>query len=50
LHIKPGKITMVIDKPIDVSGYSLENRQELIDKVQDIIARNYESRSIAQAA
>lgn len=50
LHIKPGKITMVIDKPIDVTEYSLENRQELIDRVQNIIARNYEARSVAQAA
>jgi hypothetical protein len=41
---------MVIDKPIDVSGYSIENRQELIDKVQNIITRNYEARSVAKAA
>jgi 1-acyl-sn-glycerol-3-phosphate acyltransferase len=49
LHIRPGRITMVIDKPIDVTGYSIENRQELIDKVQNIISRNYETRSIAKA-
>jgi hypothetical protein len=41
---------MVIDKPVDVTEYSLENRQELIDRVQNIIARNYEARSVAQAA
>jgi 1-acyl-sn-glycerol-3-phosphate acyltransferase len=49
LHIKPGRITLVIDKPIDVSGYSIENRQELIDKVQNVIAGNYEARSVAKA-
>ncbi len=49
LHIRPGRITMVIDKPIDVTGYSIDNRQELIDKVQNIISRNYETRSIAKA-
>ena len=42
LLIKPGKITMVIDRPIDVSGYTIENRQNLIDRVQNIITRNYE--------
>jgi len=50
LRIKPGKITMVIDKPIDISGYSIENRQELIDRVQNIIAKNYDARSVTQAA
>jgi len=50
LHIRPGRITMVIDKPIDVSGYSVENRQDLIDKVQNIITMNYEARSVAKAA
>ena len=49
LHIRPGKITMVIDRPIDVTGYSIENRQELIDRVQNIITRNYEARLIAKA-
>ena len=48
LHVKPGKITMVIDKPVDVTGYSLENRQELINKVQDVIVRNYEVWSAAR--
>ena len=49
LRIRPGKITMVIDRPIDVTGYSIENRQELIDRVQNIITRNYEARLIAKA-
>lgn len=50
LRIKPGKVTMVIDKPIDVRGYSIENRQDLIDRVQNIITRNYEERQAAQSA
>jgi 1-acyl-sn-glycerol-3-phosphate acyltransferase len=40
LQIKPGKIVMVIDKPIDVNEYSLENRQELIDRVRHVIIEN----------
>lgn len=42
LLIKPGKIIMVIDRPIDVRGYTIENRQDLIDRVQNIITKNYE--------
>jgi 1-acyl-sn-glycerol-3-phosphate acyltransferase len=41
LHIKPGNVTLVIGKPIDVSGYSAESRGELIDRVQKVIAGNY---------
>jgi 1-acyl-sn-glycerol-3-phosphate acyltransferase len=49
LRIRPGRITMVIDEPIDVTGYSIDNRQELMDKVHNIISRNYEARSFAKA-
>lgn len=42
LLIKPGKIVMVIDKPIEVNGYSPENRQELIDRVRHVIIENCE--------
>jgi len=48
LQIKPGKIVMVIDRPIDVNDYSPENRQELIDRVRHVIIENcekYEHRS-----
>ncbi|HYA13883.1 MAG TPA: lysophospholipid acyltransferase family protein [Syntrophales bacterium] len=48
LLIKPGKIIMVIDRPIDVSGYSIENRQDLIERVQNIITRNYEETRSAE--
>lgn len=41
LKIKPGRIKLVIDKPISTKGYTLENRQELIDKVRQVIIKNY---------
>jgi 1-acyl-sn-glycerol-3-phosphate acyltransferase len=50
LKIKPGKIKLVIDKPIDVKGYTLENRQELIDRVRQIIIENYDAYRDAGAA
>ncbi len=43
LKIKPGKIKLVIDKPIDVKNYTLENRQELINRVRQVIIRNYDA-------
>lgn len=50
LKIKPGKIKLVIDKPIDVKGYTLENRQELIDRIRQIIIENYDAYRDAGAA
>ena len=43
LKVKPGKITLVIDKPIPVKGYALENRQELINRVRQVIMKNYDA-------
>jgi 1-acyl-sn-glycerol-3-phosphate acyltransferase len=43
LKVKPGKITLVIDKPIPVKGYTLENRQELINRVRQVIMKNYDA-------
>lgn len=43
LKVKPGKIKLVIDKPIDVKGYTLENRQELVDRVRQVIIKNYDA-------
>jgi len=43
LKFRPGKITMIIDRPVDVSGYTIETRGELIERVRGIIVRNYES-------
>jgi 1-acyl-sn-glycerol-3-phosphate acyltransferase len=41
LQIIPQSVIMIIDKPVDVSGYSIETRQELIARVRDIIIGNY---------
>jgi 1-acyl-sn-glycerol-3-phosphate acyltransferase len=42
LRINPGKITMIIDKPIDVNGYTIENRAVLIEQVKNVIEKNYD--------
>jgi 1-acyl-sn-glycerol-3-phosphate acyltransferase len=45
LMVKPGRITMVIDRPVDVSGYTLETRGELIERIHHIIVRNFENQA-----
>ncbi|MBN1548643.1 MAG: 1-acyl-sn-glycerol-3-phosphate acyltransferase [Syntrophaceae bacterium] len=45
LNIKRGTITIVIDKPIDVAKYTPERRNELIEKVRNIILLNLETYS-----
>ncbi len=47
LKIHPGKITMIIDKPIEAKDYSIETRDELITKVRDIIVENFYDGKIA---
>jgi 1-acyl-sn-glycerol-3-phosphate acyltransferase len=42
LKIRPGNVTLVIGKPIDVKGYTIEDRHELIEKVRNVIIRNCE--------
>ena len=42
LKVKPGKIKLIIDKPIDVKNITLENRQELITIVRNTIIKNYD--------
>lgn len=42
LQIIPKDIIMIIDRPVDVSGYNVETRHELITKVRDIIIGNYQ--------
>jgi 1-acyl-sn-glycerol-3-phosphate acyltransferase len=42
LMVKPGRITMIIDRPVDVSGYTLETRGELIERIRHIIVTNLE--------
>ena len=43
ITIKPGEIAMVIGKPVDVEGYSLDDRYALIEKVRSIIAENLDA-------
>lgn len=42
LRIRPGKIRLIIDKPVETKNYTEENRRELIDKVKNIIIKNYD--------
>jgi len=50
LRIKPGRIKLVIDKPIETKDYTLENRQELINKVRSVIIRNYDTYKSSETA
>jgi 1-acyl-sn-glycerol-3-phosphate acyltransferase len=43
LKVRPGKITMIIDRPVDVSGYTVETRAQLIEEVRNIIIENFEN-------
>lgn len=43
LNIKPGKIKVIIDKPIATQGYTVENRRELVEKVRQVIINNYDA-------
>ena len=45
LTVKPGRITMIIGRPVDVSGYTIETRGELIERVRGVIIRNFENGS-----
>jgi 1-acyl-sn-glycerol-3-phosphate acyltransferase len=40
-RVHPGKITMVIDRPIDVTGYSEETIDELLNRVYEVVASHY---------
>ncbi len=42
LKITPGRVKMVIGKPVDVKSYNIENRSELIDQVRKVIMTNYD--------
>ncbi len=50
LKVKPGRITMIIDRPVDVSGYTLETRGELIERVRHIIVSNFENQAGSKSA
>jgi 1-acyl-sn-glycerol-3-phosphate acyltransferase len=42
LRIRPGKIRLIIDKPVETKKYTEENRRELIDKIRNIIIKNFD--------
>ncbi len=42
LQVNPGRIIMAIDKPIPVTGYTIDTRAELIERVQSVILKNYD--------
>jgi 1-acyl-sn-glycerol-3-phosphate acyltransferase len=42
LTVTPGRVKLVIGKPIDVKSYGIENRHELIEKVRKVIMNNYD--------
>jgi 1-acyl-sn-glycerol-3-phosphate acyltransferase len=42
LKITPGRVKLIIGKPIDVNNYTIENRHELIDQVRKVIITNYD--------
>jgi len=41
LKVTPGKVKLIIGKPIEVRDYSIEDRHLLINKVRNIIIQNY---------
>jgi len=41
LKINPGRITMIIDRPIDVTAYSEDSRSELTERVRSVIMKNF---------
>lgn len=41
LKVTPGKVKLIIDKPIDMKGYTLGKNDELIERVRKVIIQNY---------
>ena len=44
LRVHPGHVTLVIDKPIDVTPYTEETLDDLLDRVYGVIASHYDLR------
>jgi len=42
LHIRPGRVGFIIEKPIPTAGYTRENVGELIDKVRSVFLKHVE--------
>ncbi len=38
--IQPGRIKVVVERPIETRGYTRKNRDELVEKVREVIATN----------
>jgi 1-acyl-sn-glycerol-3-phosphate acyltransferase len=43
LKINPGRITLIIDQPIEVTAYAEASRPELIERVRNVIMKNFSS-------
>jgi len=43
LRINPGDVEMEIGEPIDTSGYSMETKEELMDRVRAVIRQKFEN-------
>ena len=41
LRVHPGHVTLVIDRPIDVTAYTEETLDDLLNRVHDVIASHY---------
>ena len=41
LAMKPGKIQIVVGDPIDVTGYTIDTVQDLIDKTRQVVIANF---------
>lgn len=41
MNIRRGTITVIIDKPIDVKEYTLDNREDLLERTRRVITENY---------
>jgi len=42
LKVNPGRITMIIDAPIDIDEYTDDARTELMERVRGIIVKNFD--------
>jgi 1-acyl-sn-glycerol-3-phosphate acyltransferase len=40
LRIEPGTVKIVFDQPIDTSGYTADDKEKLMTKVREVIAKN----------
>jgi 1-acyl-sn-glycerol-3-phosphate acyltransferase len=42
LRVRPGRVKVVIDKPVYVKNFDIEKLHELVEKVRSIIIKNYD--------